>query len=89
MNLPASQIKPKDIITLDCGYGMQEDYINCKVLEVGEERGLFNKDEKLISFFVEQQDYTKHRFHTVTFKPTDLIEVFSIYKKKEKSKKLP
>lgn len=86
MNLPASQIKPKDIIVLDCGYG-GETFCdkNCKVLEVNWRKCMFSEDKE-VSFKVEIQDYTRERFETYGFKPTDLIEVAEIYKPK-KSKK--
>ena len=83
MNLPASQIKPRDVIILDCGYG-GETFCdkNCKVSSIKEVKALFS-DDKLISFEVEIQDYTRERFDTYGFKPSDLINVFSIYKPKQ------
>jgi hypothetical protein len=74
-----SEIKAKDIIILDCGYGCDSNDTNCKVLQVEEVSSLFDKTQKFISFFVEIQDYTKERFYTVNFKSTDLIDVFSVY----------
>jgi hypothetical protein len=82
MNLPASEIKPKDIIVLDCGYGPQSNDMNCKVLNVNYRKCMFSEDKE-ISFEVEIQDYTRERFDTYGFKPTDLIEVFSVYKKRK------
>jgi hypothetical protein len=43
---------------------------------------MFSEDKE-ISFEVEIQDYTRERFDTYGFKPTDLIEVFSVYKKRK------
>lgn len=83
MNLPASQIKPKDIIVLDCGVG-GEPFCdrNCKILDIYNSECLFTK-EKRIYFYVETQDCYKEKFNTCNFKPTDLIEVAEIYKPKK------
>jgi hypothetical protein len=66
-------IKVGDIIVLDCGYQCASDYIDCKVLSINNNAGLFG--DKQVAFKVKRLDYTNEIFYTCGFDPEQKLDI--------------